>query len=140
MSPWERRFRDGEGWNGFKAKGRERLRETSPLVTLAIHVVLILASGAVGGAIVFAVGWRVLGWRLNRGPDPSEDLQVLAFIGFAVGALFALLTIVRTRLQFREYEKRHGHREGTRNPRGDSLEENLQRSVRDEERRKSRLP
>jgi hypothetical protein len=122
MCPVGDKFPGEEGWDEFKATRQENLRETSPLVTILIHIALAALGGAVGTFLMCTVGLRFAGiYRLFgvRFSTASRELLAIAAFGFASGAFWTILITVQTRRQFRKSGRKYGRRNQGRKPRDD---------------------
>ena len=132
MFPSGDKFRRDGGWGSFRIERKRRLRATYPLVALLIYILLALAAGVVGAAVVFGFmeglvfikDWYF--WDVYD--DASNRMSWELAIGFVSGLLFALSVVVGNWIN----DWRPETKQGQRIPEDDLDEVELERRVQTE--------
>lgn len=139
MFPSGDRFRQKGGWGDFRIERGKRLSATSLLVALLIYMILALAAGVAGAAVVFGFMEGLVYIRnwyyYDVYRDPSDRMFWELVIGFLLGLVFTLSVIVGNRINDRRLETKHGKRAPELDPDEAELERRVQTEILDKEKK-----
>jgi hypothetical protein len=136
------RFRQKGGWGDFRIERGKRLPATTLLVALLIYMVLALAAGVTGAAVVFGFMEGLVYIRnwyyYDVYRDPSDRMLGELAIGFVSGLVFALSVIACNWIDNWSRETKHDKRVPELDLDEEELDRRVQTEILDKENQKER--